>query len=116
MRGSNHNGMRQFNERIVLRAIRHAGAIPKADLARLTQLSTQTVSIIVNRLMEDGLLIKQERIRGKIGQPSVPLSLNPDGAYSIGMQVGRRNLEVVVTDFRASASHLATPLPLSVAC
>ena len=68
MRGSNHNGMRQFNERIVLRAIRHAGAIPKADLARLTQLSTQTVSIIVNRLLEDKLLIKQERIRGKIGQ------------------------------------------------
>ncbi|NBW55461.1 MAG: hypothetical protein EBR42_09190 [Betaproteobacteria bacterium] len=46
LRGSNHNGMRQFNERTVLRAIRHAGAIPKADLARLTQLSTQTVSII----------------------------------------------------------------------
>ncbi|MEY3674860.1 MAG: putative fructokinase, partial [Pseudomonadota bacterium] len=75
MRGSNHNGMRQFNERTVLRAIRHNGAIPKADLARLTQLSTQTVSIIVNRLLEDGLLLKQERIRGKIGQPSIPLSL-----------------------------------------
>ena len=105
MRGSNHNGMRQFNERIVLRAIRHTGAIPKADLARLTQLSTQTVSIIVNRLLEDNLLLKQERIRGKIGQPSIPLSLNPDGAYSIGVQVGRRNLEVVVIDFLGQIRH-----------
>lgn len=105
MRGSNHNGMRQFNERIVLRAIRHAGAIPKADLARLTQLSTQTVSIIVNRLLDDGLLLKQERIRGRIGQPSVPLSLNPNGAFSIGLQVGRRNLEVVVTDFLGQIQH-----------
>ncbi len=105
MRGSNHNGMRQFNERTVLRAIRHNGAIPKADLARLTQLSTQTVSIIVNRLLDDGLLVKQERIRGKIGQPSVPLSLNPDGAYSIGLQVGRRNLEVVVCDFLGQVRH-----------
>ena len=105
MRGTNHNGMRQFNERIVLRAIRHAGAIPKADLARLTQLSTQTVSIIVNRLLEDKLLIKQERIRGKIGQPSIPLSLNPDGAYSIGLQVGRRGLEVVVSDFLGQIRH-----------
>jgi predicted NBD/HSP70 family sugar kinase len=105
MRGSNHNGMRQFNERTVLRAIRHAGAIPKADLARLTQLSTQTVSIIVNRLLDDGLLLKQERIRGKIGQPSIPLSLNPDGAYSIGLQVGRRNLEVVVVDFLGQVRH-----------
>ena len=105
MRGSNHTGMRQFNERTVLRAIRHAGAIPKADLARLTQLSSQTVSIIVNRLLDDGLLTKQDRIRGKIGQPSVPLSINPDGAYSIGLQVGRRSLEVVVTDFLGQMRH-----------
>ncbi len=105
MRGSNHTGLRQFNERTVLRAIRHEGAIPKADLARLTQLSSQTVSIIVNRLLEDGLLIKQDRIRGKIGQPSVPLAINPDGAYSIGLQVGRRSLEVVVTDFLGQMRH-----------
>lgn len=99
MRGSNHVGMRQFNERTVLQAIRHHGAIPKADLARLTQLSTQTVAIIVNRLLDDGLLIKQERVRGKIGQPSVPLSLNPQGAFSVGIQVGRRNLELLVANF-----------------
>ena len=99
MRGSNHVGMRQFNERIVLQAIRHHGAIPKADLARLTQLSTQTVAIIVGRLLDDGLLLKQERVRGKIGQPSVPLSLNPQGAFSVGIQVGRRNLELLVADF-----------------
>jgi predicted NBD/HSP70 family sugar kinase len=89
----------------VLRAIRHEGAIPKADLARLTQLSSQTVSIIVNRLLDDGLLIKQERIRGKIGQPSVPLAINADGAYSIGLQVGRRSLDVVVTDFLGQMRH-----------
>ncbi len=105
MRGSNHTGMRQFNERTVLRAIRHEGAISKADLARLTQLSSQTVSIIVNRLLDDSLLIKQDRIRGKIGQPSVPLAINPDGAYSIGLQVGRRSLEVVVTDFLGQMRH-----------
>ena len=99
MRGSNHAGMRQFNERIVLQAIRHHGAIPKADLARLTQLSNQTVAIIVGRLLDDGLLLKQDRVRGKIGQPSVPLSLNPQGAFSVGIQVGRRNLELLVADF-----------------
>jgi predicted NBD/HSP70 family sugar kinase len=97
--------MRQFNERIVLQAIRHHGAIAKADLARLTQLSTQTVSIIVNRLLEDGLLIKQARIRGKIGQPSVPMSLNPNGAFSLGLQVGRRSLEVLVSDFLGHPRH-----------
>ena len=66
VRGSNHEGMRQFNERIVLQAIRLHGALPKAELARLTQLSKQTVSIIVERLMDDGLLLKQDRIRTKL--------------------------------------------------
>jgi len=99
VRGSNHEGMRQFNERIVLQAIRLHGALPKAELARLTQLSKQTVSVIVERLLDDGLLLKQDRIRGGIGQPSVPLALNPDGAYSVGVQVGRRSLEVLMANF-----------------
>jgi hypothetical protein len=99
MRGSNHVGMRQFNERIVLQAVRHHGALPKAELARITHLSSQTVAIIVGRLLEDGLLCKQDRVRGKIGQPSVPLALHPQGAFSIGIQVGRRSLQIVVADF-----------------
>ena len=119
VRGSNHTGMRQFNERIVLQAIRLHGAIPKADLARLTQLSSQTVSVIVSRLLDDGLLIKQERIRGKIGQPSVPLSLDPDGAISLGVQVGRRSLEVLACDFVGKVRfrhefHYAYPDPAQV--
>lgn len=99
VRGSNHSGMRQFNERTVLQAIRQNVALPKADIARLTQLSTQTVAIIVERLMADHLLIKHERIRGKIGQPSVPIALNPEGAYGLGIQIGRRGLELLVADF-----------------
>ncbi len=99
VRGSNHEGMRQFNERTVLQAVRLHGATPKAELSRLTQLSKQTVSIIVEKLLDDGLLLKQDRIRGGIGQPSVPLALNPDGAFSVGVQVGRRSLEVLVSDF-----------------
>jgi len=105
MRGSNQRGMRQFNERIVLQTIRLHGAIPKADLARLTQLSNQTVSVIVERLLDEGLLLKQERVRGRIGQPSIPLSLNPEGAFSVGVQVGRRSMEVLVLDFSGQIRH-----------
>lgn len=104
-RGSNHTGMRQFNERTVLQAIRLHRAIPKADLARVTQLSKQTVSIIVERLMDEGLLVKQARLRGGIGQPSIPLALNPDGAFSVGVQVGRRSLEVLLLDFLGQVRH-----------
>lgn len=97
--GSNQVGMRQFNERIVLQAIRLHGSLAKADVARLTRLSMQTASMIVDRLIEDGLLVKQARVRGRIGQPSVPIALEPDGAYTIGIKVGRRSLDVLALDF-----------------
>lgn len=97
--GSNHLGMRQFNERIVLQAIRLHGALPKAEVARLTRLSAQTASVIINGLLKDGLVIKQERLRGRIGQPSVPIALNPDGAFTLGIKVGRRSLDVLAMDF-----------------
>lgn len=98
-RGSNHVGMRAFNERVVLQAIRLNCSLPKAELARLTRLTAQTIGLITTRLEEDGLVIKHERVRGRIGQPSVPLALNPDGAFSIGIKIGRRGAEWLLVDF-----------------
>jgi len=98
-RGSNQVGMRAFNERVVLQAIRLNGSLPKADLARLTGLTAQTIGLITARLEEDGLLIRQDRVRGRIGQPSVPLALNPDGAFSVGIKIGRRSTDSLLVDF-----------------
>lgn len=98
-RGSNHVGMRAFNERVVLQAIRLNGSLPKAALARLTHLTAQTIGLITTRLEEDHLVMKHERVRGRIGQPSVPLALNPDGAFSIGIKIGRRSTEWLLVDF-----------------
>ncbi len=100
-RGSSQGGLRQYNERVVLQAIRQHGALPAAEIARQSQLTAQTVSVITKRLETDGLLLKGEPQRGKVGQPSVPLRLNPDGAYAIGIKVGRRSLDVVLLDFTA---------------
>jgi predicted NBD/HSP70 family sugar kinase len=98
-RGSNQLGMRQYNERVVLQAIRLHGSCAKAELARLTHLSTQTASLIIDRLLADGLVMKLDAVRGKVGQPSVPMALNPDGAFSIGIKVGRRSVDTLLLDF-----------------
>ena len=98
-RGSNQGGMRQFNERVVLQAIRLHGSCPKAEIARLTHLTAQTVQIIIARLEADGLVRKLPPVRGKVGQPSVPMALNPDGAFSIGVKIGRRSMDMMLVDF-----------------
>jgi len=98
-RGSNQLGMRAHNERLVLSLIRSRGPMAKAELARISGLSAQTVSVIMRALEAEGLLIKGVPVRGKVGQPSVPMGLNPDGAYFLGLKIGRRSVELVLTDF-----------------
>jgi predicted NBD/HSP70 family sugar kinase len=97
-RGSSQMGVRLYNERLVLSLIRHHGALPKAEIARITGLSAQTVSVIVRQLEKDKLLLKGERQRGKVGQPLTPFKLNPDGAFSIGLKVGRRSGDLMLLD------------------
>ncbi|MGP3698284.1 ROK family transcriptional regulator [Rhodobacter sp. NSM] len=99
LRGSNQSGMRAHNERLVLSLVRREGALAKSDIARMTGLSAQTVSVIMRALERDGLLCRGEPIRGRIGQPSVPMSLAADGAYFLGLKIGRRSAELVLIDF-----------------
>lgn len=98
-RGSNQSGMRAHNERLVLSLVRQHGALAKSDIARMTGLSAQTVSVIMRALEQDGLLMRGEPVRGRIGQPSVPMSLSPDGAFFLGLKIGRRSADLSLVDF-----------------
>lgn len=114
VRGSNQSGVRAHNERLVLSLIRQFGPLPKAEIARLTGLSPQTVSVIMRALEKEGLLKKGDPVRGKVGQPSVPMSLARDGAFFLGLKVGRRSLDLVLTDFHGRVEdrvHLAHRYP-----
>ncbi|WP_298934062.1 ROK family transcriptional regulator [uncultured Ruegeria sp.] len=91
--------MRARNERLVLSLVRRHQALAKSEIARMTGLSAQTVSVIMRQLEQDGLLLRGEPIRGKVGQPSVPMRLNPEGALFLGLKIGRRSTELVLTDF-----------------
>lgn len=99
LRGSNQSGMRAWNERLVLSLVRQNAALAKSDIARLTGLSAQTVSVIMRALEQDGLLLRGEPIRGRIGQPSVPMSLDADGAFFFGLKIGRRSADLALVDF-----------------
>lgn len=98
-RGTNQSGMRDANERLVLTLVRRLGSLSKTDIAKATGLSAQTVSVIMRELESDGLLLKGEPVRGKVGQPSVPMSLDPEGAFFLGLKLGRRSAQLVLIDF-----------------
>ena len=99
LRGGDQSGMRAYNRRMILNLIRQSGALPKAEIARATGLSAQAASVIVNELLQDGLVRKEERVRGKVGQPHTPISIDPEGALAIGLKIGRRSLELALINF-----------------
>jgi predicted NBD/HSP70 family sugar kinase len=99
LRGTNQSGMRAQNERTVLSILRRNGPLAKTDIARITGLSVQAVSVIMRKLEEDGLLERREKLRGKVGQPLVPMALASEGAFFIGLKLGRRSTDLMLVDF-----------------
>lgn len=96
--GTNLEQAKSHNRRVVIEAIRTGGALSRAAIARLTALSSQTVSNIVEELEEAEMVKAEPTQKGSRGQPAVPYSINPDGAYSIGLQLDHQTLVGVITD------------------
>jgi len=97
--GSNHVGLRAANERLVLSLIRSHGQLSKAQIAELSGLTAQTASVISRSLVDAGLLLSGSPVRGKVGQPFVPLSINPDGAMFFGLHIDAGETRLALVNF-----------------
>lgn len=118
-RGSKQADLRLHNEQLMLTLLRRHGALAKAELARLTGLSPQTASVIIRKLEKEGLLARGTPMRGRVGQPSIPMTLAPNGVFSFGLKIGRRSVELVLMDFvgrvrETRRRNYAWPLPGTV--
>jgi predicted NBD/HSP70 family sugar kinase len=99
LKGSNSGQLRHFNERVVLDVVRRLEVASKADISRATGLTPPTIATIVDSLEAAGYLAQKGRKFGGKGQPSVMYELAPDGAFSIGIHIGRRAIDAVLTGF-----------------
>src|SRR5215217_3626777 len=103
--GVNQSGVRDHNERLLLTLLQRNGPTPGSDLARMANLSPQTVSINLREMEAEGLLSRGTPIKGKVGKPSVPMSLAEGGVLSFGYKIGRRSAVLLLTDFRGAVRH-----------
>ncbi len=113
--GSNQVRVRAYNERLVMSLVRRHRELSKAEIARRSGLSAQTVSVIMRSLEADGLLKRGAPVRGRVGQPSIPMRLDPDGVLSLGLKIGRRSADLVLMDFVGNVRmqmHNAYPYPI----
>jgi Transcriptional regulator/sugar kinase len=103
--GVNQSGVRDYNERLLLTLLQRNGPTAGSELARLANLSPQTVSIILREMEREGLLARGAPVKGKVGKPSIPMSLAENGVLSFGYKIGRRSAVLLLADFRGTVRH-----------
>lgn len=94
--GATPSRTRNHNERLVLSVVKNEGQVASSQIARLTSLSAQTASIITRSLEADGMLLRGEPQKGRVGKPTVPILLNPEGALAYGLRIGRRGADLIL--------------------
>lgn len=98
---SEHN-LRYFNKRASLDLIRFTpGGISRAELARQMGLTRSALTIIVNDLMQNGLVREAEDGPATGGRRAILLEINPRRGYVAGIDMGATHLGIVIADFAA---------------
>jgi predicted NBD/HSP70 family sugar kinase len=114
--GTNLARAGDHNQRVTLHAVRVGGPVTRSELASRTGLTPPAIANITNRLLKHHLILRAGRSHGARGQPASRFVVNPDSCFSIGLNVDRDHITLVVLDFvgkvRARASreiHFAKP-------
>jgi predicted NBD/HSP70 family sugar kinase len=97
--GSNLQRAGDHNQRVTLHAIRVNGPVTRVALAQQTGLTPAAIANITSRLLKDRLILTAGRMHGARGQPATKLVVNPDSCFSIGLNVDRDHITLVLLDF-----------------
>jgi predicted NBD/HSP70 family sugar kinase len=97
--GTNLERAGDHNQRVTLQAIRIHSPVTRAEIADVTGLTAPAIANITKRLLNDGLIMEGGRHRGARGQPATKLVINPDACYSVGINIDRDHITLVVVDF-----------------
>jgi len=89
---------RQLSRRSVFEALLHRSPISRADLAKATGLSKQTMSEVIEAFEQQGLVHQVGRTRGNVGRTAVLYELSPGGGHVLGIDLGARRLTVAIAD------------------
>jgi predicted NBD/HSP70 family sugar kinase len=97
-RGSNLPRLADYNQAVVLDLVRRDPGRSRADLQRVSGLASQTISNITRRLIDTGMIRESAPGDTSRGRPSIPLSVDPDGACAVGVHVDPARLTVLLLD------------------
>lgn len=90
--------MKEQNRSHVLRLIRK-NPVSRAEIARLTGLTRAAVTIIVDKLLEEKLIIEGEAVKSTSGRHPTLLNINNSVFYAYGIDITRDGCSLSLCDF-----------------
>ncbi|MFD5078562.1 ROK family transcriptional regulator [Streptomyces sp. NPDC058371] len=98
-RGTNLPRVGDFNESVILDAIRrHSAGLSRVELAHATGLSAQTVSNITRRLLDQGVARESGKRSTGSGKPRTLLEIVPASRYAVGVHLDPAVITCVLVD------------------
>lgn len=95
---NNSSLMKAQNRSLCLSLIRQE-PLSRAELARKTGLTRAAVSIIIDGLLKEGVIIEGDAVKSLNGRHPTLLHLNPTAFYILGVDISRQGWLLVLTDF-----------------
>ncbi len=86
------------NERRLMNIVRQHGTVARHKIVEQMDVTAQAVGQITKRLDQYNLLLHHKAVTVGLGQPPKPISIRAEGAYSMGIKLGRRHTDVVLVD------------------
>jgi predicted NBD/HSP70 family sugar kinase len=99
---------RRLSRRSVFEALLHKGPISRADLSKVTGLSKQTTSEVIDTFEQQGHVRPIGRTSGNIGRTAVLYELSPEGGHVLGVDLGGTKLSVAIADISSKVLSEAT--------
>jgi predicted NBD/HSP70 family sugar kinase len=99
---------RQLSQRAVFEGLLHKGPISRADLAKFTGLSKQTISEVVDDFERRHWARPVGRTSGNIGRTAVLYELCSDSGYVVGVDLGGTKITAAIADMSCATISEAT--------
>jgi predicted NBD/HSP70 family sugar kinase len=93
-------GTRQQTVRLVVERLLRERSVSRAEIARSTGLSKQTISEVMRDLERDGWVHEDGQVQGTVGRSAVTYALRPDAAFVLGIDLGGTKLHVALADLQ----------------
>jgi predicted NBD/HSP70 family sugar kinase len=95
-----------IHDGLILRMLRDAGPLPRAELARRSSLSPTTLTKLAARLIEYGIISETEQTTDTapsafIGRPPIDIALVSDSFYVLAVHIGLGTVRVALANLRA---------------